>query len=124
MLAISLPMLVTSLSGIVMKYTDVLMIGSYLSTSDVGIYMAALRLSMVIAIPLSIFGGVISPEIARLKKLSDHEGLSRTLKMFSAMIVTTVSDTHLTLSTTPYVYSHVYALSLKNKSEHLGNIGI
>ena len=55
LLDMGLPMLVTSFGYLIMTYMDVVMIGIFLPTSDVGVYSAALRAAMVMGIPLNIF---------------------------------------------------------------------
>ena len=52
---ISAPMMVSTSSLMIMSWTDVLMIGMYMTEADVGIYGAANRMALLISMPLLSF---------------------------------------------------------------------
>ncbi len=82
-LRVSLPMLLASGSAIIMKQTDVLMVGSFLGAKEAALYFAATRISTLVAFVLQSVNAVSAPSFAALHAAGDHAGLQR--------LVTTVS---------------------------------
>lgn len=69
-----------------MRYIDTIMIGYFLDSKQLGIYSIALRVVMIAAIPLGVFGGITAPEIARLYTVGDLSELNRVLRLFSFLM--------------------------------------
>jgi O-antigen/teichoic acid export membrane protein len=82
-LRVSLPMLLTAGSAIIMKQTDVLMVGSFLGAKEAALYFAATRISTLVAFVLQSVNAVSAPSFAALHAAGDRAGLQR--------LVTTVS---------------------------------
>lgn len=62
----SLPLILISGTQLIIKHTDVIMIGALLNTTQAGIYAAAARLSSLITIGLLIVNMVLTPYISEL----------------------------------------------------------
>lgn len=80
------PLFLVFLSWMIMRYIDTIMIGYFLDSKQLGIYSIALRVVMIAAIPLGVFGGITAPEIARLYTVGDLSELNRVLRLFSFLM--------------------------------------
>ncbi len=63
-LAVSFPMLLTSMLTFIMAWTDTIMIGMLLNEKDVGVYSIALRISYIISFILFAVNSITAPKIA------------------------------------------------------------
>jgi O-antigen/teichoic acid export membrane protein len=80
LLAFSLPLLLANLAGLVLQWADTLIVGTYLSARDVGIYGMATRLATLSGMFLAALGSVFAPQIYALyasKNLSEVARLYR-----------------------------------------------
>lgn len=60
------PMLISSAMFMVFAWTDIVMLGVYRSTDEVGVYRVAMRLAMLIEFVLQAIRGIASPKFAEL----------------------------------------------------------
>jgi O-antigen/teichoic acid export membrane protein len=72
-------MLAMTLSQLAMKRLDVLLIGSIVSTDDVGPYAVALRFSEALQLPFIAGSVLVASRISELNTLQDTSGLQRLL---------------------------------------------
>jgi O-antigen/teichoic acid export membrane protein len=84
---IGLPLLLASSTDLVRGYIDTLMLGLYLSPADVGIYGVALKLSSLTGLSLLAVNSIAAPQFAALHKAQDHQGLVRTVRRSTFLIV-------------------------------------
>ena len=66
LLFFSLPLLATGALGVVMNYTDTLMLGNMMMPSDVGLYSTAIPLARLLALPISALLIIYTPVISGL----------------------------------------------------------
>jgi O-antigen/teichoic acid export membrane protein len=95
LLATALPMYGSAMADVVMTFSDVLILGMFVTASDVGIYTAAARTALLTRFLLLANSAVAAPRFAALHAANDQEGLAR-LAVRSTML-TTVSSVPLLL---------------------------
>ncbi|MFI8687625.1 flippase [Rossellomorea sp. NPDC077527] len=76
-LAYSLPLLLATMMGTLINRIDIIMIGSLLSNTDVGIYQITIQVSNMVSVLLLIFNTVLAPRISELY----HRGKDEELKL-------------------------------------------
>jgi O-antigen/teichoic acid export membrane protein len=86
LLSISIPMLITSSMGMIMGWTDIVMLGIYANEEDVGIYNIALKVSMITSIALVAINTIAAPKFAELWGNNDIEGLSKIIKQSTKLV--------------------------------------
>lgn len=72
----SFPLIISTMLSTLINKTDIIMLGSMTSNSDVGIYQITVQVSSVVSVLLLVFNTVFAPEIAKLY----HQGKSLRLK--------------------------------------------
>jgi O-antigen/teichoic acid export membrane protein len=85
-LRVAFPMLLTTGAIIVMKQTDVLMVGSFLGAKEAAIYFAATRISTLVAFVLQSVNAVSAPSFAALHAAGDRAGLQQLVSTMSQWI--------------------------------------
>ncbi len=63
-LRLSLPLFISGIASMLMTWTDIIMLGIFLPSSDVGIYSVALRISTLVSIVLIAVNTVAAPKFA------------------------------------------------------------
>lgn len=74
-LKLSLPMLITNSLILVMGWTDSIMLGYFVSKSDVGIYFVVLKLATLLSITLTAINSIATPKFADFYHNDDMKGL-------------------------------------------------
>lgn len=77
LLRLSFPMFLSGAMGTLMTQTDILMLGLFLSVSDVGIYSIAVKLAMLNGFILSSVNVVVASKYARLHAAENQRHLMR-----------------------------------------------
>ena len=95
LLATALPMYGSAMADVVMTFSDVLILGLFVSATEVGVYTAAARTALLTRFLLLANSAVAAPRFAALHAAQDHAGLSR-LAVRSTLL-TTVSSVPLLL---------------------------
>lgn len=85
-LAVSMPMQVTSSMALIMGSTDIIMLGIYATEQDIGIYNVALRISMITSISLSAINTISAPKFAAFWGEKNNEGLSKMVRQSTKLI--------------------------------------
>ncbi len=91
MLAISVPMLLSNSMGMIVTWTDVLMLGRFVSEDQIGIYSIAMKLAFLTSISLNATNAISMPKFAELHASRNRQELAtvmcRTTKLlfFSTM---------------------------------------
>lgn len=85
-LAVSIPMLITSSMGLIMGSIDVIMLGMYASELDIGVYSVALKISLITSISLSAINTISAPKFAEFWGEKDIEGLSKIVQQSTKLI--------------------------------------
>lgn len=83
----ALPFMMASTTLIVVRETDVLMLGMLAPAADVGVYRVASQGATLVVLLSTVVNAVISPHIARLFEARDHGNLRRLCRA-SSMIAT------------------------------------
>ena len=78
LLSFSLPLLFASIAGLIMGWTDTLMLGYFSSSGDVGIYNAALPTAQVISAIPGAFVAIFFPVVSELYARNKIDDLRRT----------------------------------------------
>ena len=85
-LAISMPLMFAQSVQFIMAWTDKLMIGSMMTSQDVGIYHIAFKLSMFATIGLMAINSIAAPKFAELYANQDFDGLKKVVNQSTKFI--------------------------------------
>jgi O-antigen/teichoic acid export membrane protein len=85
-LSVSWPMMVTAGMYLVMNWTDIIMLGAFRSTGEVGIYRIAAKVAMLASLPLLAVNAIAAPKIAEVYRHHGPERLLRLVKLASLAI--------------------------------------
>ena len=89
LLATSMPMYGSALADVVMTFSDVLILGLFASSADVGVYTAAARTALLTRFLLLATSSVAAPRFAALHAADDKDGIAKLA--VRATILTTLS---------------------------------
>ena len=84
----SFPLIFASLAGLIMNWTDTLMLGYFCTPSDVGIYNAALPTARLLSVGAGAFGVIFMPVASELYARGRIEDLRGTYSAVTKWIVT------------------------------------
>ena len=87
LLVVALPLILAKSSGFLKNWSDTMIIGSYLETDQTGIYNVVIRISKLLAIPLTAINAMQAPRIAKLFAKEDMLGLRTYIRSSTQMIV-------------------------------------
>lgn len=90
LLATAMPMYGAAMADVVMTFSDVLILGLFVSTAEVGIYTAAARTALLTRFLLLATSAVAAPRFAALHAAGDQPGLAR-LALRSTLLTTVAS---------------------------------
>lgn len=76
----SFPMSVSLVSFFLMQSTDIILVGKFMTFTDVAHYAVAVKLTMIISIVLSSINAVFAPKVSHLFNLNDIKGLKKQIK--------------------------------------------
>jgi len=85
-----LPMLMVSSGALVMAWSDIVILGIYASSEDVGVYTAASRTVMVTALILMAVNAVTAPKYARFYKDGDIASIAKLAQASSLVLLLVV----------------------------------
>jgi O-antigen/teichoic acid export membrane protein len=85
-LKVSLPLLLVDGMQILLKRTDIIMIGAILGSDDAGIYSAASRISNLVVFPLMAINAILAPMISELYRTGRGPELQRIIRLASRAI--------------------------------------
>jgi len=85
-LIVSLPLLLAQSGQFIMAWTDKLMLGGIMSSSDVGVYDVAFKLSMFVNIALTSVNSISSPKFAEAYALKDYIKLEKIVHQSTKLI--------------------------------------
>jgi O-antigen/teichoic acid export membrane protein len=86
LLRFSLPVLVVSVLGVVLGWTDTLMLGRYASAADVGIYNVGISLAKLLSFPLNAIAFVLMPLAGEMFARKQNAELGRTYQILTKWI--------------------------------------
>ena len=95
LLTTAMPMYGSAMADVVMTFSDVLILGMFVSSAEVGIYTAAARTALLTRFLLLATGAVVAPRFAALHAAGDRDGLAKLA--VRSTILTTVSTVPLLL---------------------------
>lgn len=82
----ALPLLIVNSTNYILNSTDILMIGFWLSSSDVGIYNIATKITLFSSMLLSAINAILGPKFAVLYKNNEMETLKKLVKRSSRLM--------------------------------------
>jgi O-antigen/teichoic acid export membrane protein len=78
--SVSLPMMVTSSMGLLLVWSDTLMIGALLNESQVGVYSVSAKIANLGGLILASINVVVAPRLAKIYKNGDSQKLIETVQ--------------------------------------------
>jgi O-antigen/teichoic acid export membrane protein len=87
LLTTAIPVYGSAIADVVMTFADVLILGMFVTTAEVGVYTAAARTALLTRFLLLATGAVAAPRFAALHAAGDHAGLAK-LAVRSTMLTT------------------------------------
>lgn len=84
----SLPLLLSQLVGIITFYMDVLMLGYFKTSTEVGIYSAVSKVGLLILLPLVSFNTIFAPMISEIYSKNEVKRLENLFKSVTKWIFT------------------------------------
>jgi len=85
-LKISVPMMVTSTMWIIMSWTDIIMLGMFLGTHEVGVYTIVVKISLVVSFVIIAMDYIAAPKFAELYASGDINRLKYVAKLSSRLM--------------------------------------
>ncbi len=95
LMATAMPMYGSAMADVVMTFSDVLILGLFVSAGEVGIYTAAARTALLTRFLLLANSAVAAPRFAALHAAQDHVGLAKLARR--STLLTTVASVPLLL---------------------------
>jgi len=83
--SVALPLWGASLLAIMFGNGEIWLLSAFRSPSDVAVFGAALRLAVLVAVPLTITNAVVPPLIVELSSTGNRKELERTLRSIASM---------------------------------------
>ena len=87
LLKMSLPMMLSNSLFLILNWTDTLMLGAFVSDSQVGIYTTALKVAALNAIVLVGVNSIAMPKYAELNACSSKDSLRKFIKNTTLLII-------------------------------------
>jgi len=100
-LNVAIPMLLSSSLGLIMQWTDTIMLGMLRTESEVGVYAVSVKVAMLTSITLFAINSIAVPKFAEFYGRGDIEGLGNLAQQVTKMIFWTSSPFLLTFSFFP-----------------------
>ena len=88
LLTYCLPLAVSNLFGVVAPRSDILILGYWANTQEVGIYLAAFQTAAIMALVLSAFDTGLAPIISRAWSQQDRARMSDSYQAVSRLSIT------------------------------------
>ncbi len=85
-LSVSIPMFFSNSLGMLMGWTDTIMLGMLRTTQEVGVYNVALRISTITSISLVAINTIAAPKFAEFWGKKDMEGLGKIARQSTKLI--------------------------------------
>lgn len=83
---VSLPMMLSNLFSQIMLWTDIIVLGIYMTEQEVGIYSAAAKLAIMTAMPLQAVTGIAAPKFAEFNSTGDKTDLIKVIWYSSKLV--------------------------------------
>ncbi len=85
-LSVSIPLLFANTAGLIMSWTDIVMLGMFRTEEDVGIYNVAQKLAMLVSLPLMAINTIAAPKFAEFWGRRDLTSLTKVAKQSTKLI--------------------------------------
>jgi O-antigen/teichoic acid export membrane protein len=89
MLAVALPMFMSNSMGMVISWTDVLMLGRFVSDTEVGVYSIAFKLAFATGLLLNAVNSISTPKFAELHAAGDNTALADLMRETTRLLFIT-----------------------------------
>jgi O-antigen/teichoic acid export membrane protein len=85
-LKVSLPLLLVAGMHIILKHTDIIMIGAISNSTDAGVYSSASQISDLVVFALTSINSILAPMISELYHTGQKQELQRIIKLAARVI--------------------------------------
>lgn len=82
----SIPMMVTTVSSLILAFSGLFFLEAYASTATVGVYNVCVMLSQMVSLPLTVVNTISAPKFSELYWNDKYESLKRVLRQSSKLI--------------------------------------
>ncbi len=89
MLGVATPMLLSNSMGMIISWTDILMLGRFVSDAEVGVYSITFKLAFVTGIILNAVNSISTPKFAELSAAGDNESLAAVMRQTTRLLFIT-----------------------------------
>lgn len=86
LLKVSLPMLLASSMGLVMGWTDIIMLGIFRNEEEIGVYSVVIKVAALTSITLMAINTIAAPKFSEFYSTGDMEGLKSVAQNSTKMI--------------------------------------
>jgi O-antigen/teichoic acid export membrane protein len=86
LISLAFPLFISGIASMLMTWTDIIMLGIFLPSSEVGVYSVALRVSTVVSIVLVATNTVLAPRFAELWALKKIDELVKFARSITRII--------------------------------------
>ena len=86
-----LPMLLITSGGLIMAWTDIIIIGIFGTTQELGIYSIASRVVLATSLILVTINSITAPKYAKLHRVMDINGLKKLAQSTSKILVSLIA---------------------------------
>jgi O-antigen/teichoic acid export membrane protein len=86
LVSLAFPLFISGIASMLMTWTDIIMLGIFLPSSEVGVYSVALRVSTVVSIVLVATNTVLAPRFAELWALKKIDELVKFARSITRII--------------------------------------
>ncbi len=86
MMIVALPMFLSNSMGMVISWTDVLMLGRFVSDADVGVYSISFKLAFVTGLLLNAVNSISTPKFAEMHTVGDTAALADLMRQTTRLL--------------------------------------
>jgi len=90
LLSFSLPLIFAGIAGLIMGWTDTLMLGYFCTSSEVGVYNAALPTARLLSVVLGSFGVIFMPIASELYARGNYEDMKNTYGVVTKWVLSLI----------------------------------
>lgn len=110
----SFPIMITSSLMMLMGWTDVIMVGIFMTEYDVGIYTAALKLALLTSLSLIAVNSILAPKISYMYSTGDEAGMKIVVMLATKLIFFTSLPILLVFMIAPELFLSLFGQEFKS----------
>lgn len=109
----SFPIMITSSLMMLMGWTDVIMIGVFMTEYDVGVYTAALKLALLTSLSLIAVNSILAPKISYMHSIGDEAGMKVVVMLATKLIFFTSLPVLFVFMVAPEFFLNIFGQEFK-----------